>query len=68
MLASIEKQGNISFVKLTVNTLDAGNEKRFRVEIISHLDPNANVVLAGAIAYGTAAFLARPIRFNPERE
>ena len=45
MLATIEQQGDTSLVKIMADTLDAGNEKRFRKEVISNLDPGSNVVM-----------------------
>jgi anti-sigma B factor antagonist len=45
MLATIEKRENTTLVRITADTLDAGNEKRFRKEVISRLEPEANVVL-----------------------
>jgi len=45
MLATIERQNNITLVTITADTLDDGNEKSFRKEVISSLDPGANVVL-----------------------
>ena len=45
MLATIEQQNNITLVKITADALDDGNEKHFRKEVISSLEPGANVVL-----------------------
>jgi phosphoserine phosphatase RsbU/P len=45
MLARIEAIGNVTAVRVTVDALDAGNEKRFRKEVISVLEPNSRVVL-----------------------
>ncbi len=45
MLATMETRGDATVVKVTVDTLDAGNEKRFKKEVISALEPNSKVVL-----------------------
>ena len=45
MLATIEQQNNITLVTINTDTLDDGNEKHFRQEVISNLDPGVNVVV-----------------------
>jgi phosphoserine phosphatase RsbU/P len=45
MLAMIEKIGDVTAVRVKVGALDAGNEKRFKKEVISALEPNSQVVL-----------------------
>ena len=45
MLAMIEKIGDVTVVRVALDTLDAGNEKRFKKEVISALEPNSKVVL-----------------------
>jgi phosphoserine phosphatase RsbU/P len=45
MLATIEKSGDATIIQVAVDTLDAGNEKRFKKEVVSALEPNARVVL-----------------------
>ena len=45
MLATIEKIGDVTVVKVALDTLDAGNEKRFKKEVISALEPKSRVIL-----------------------
>ena len=45
MLARIDQQDGITLVTISADTLDAGNEKIFRKEVISNLEPGTNVVL-----------------------
>ncbi len=45
MLAMIEKIGDVTVVRVALDTLDAGNEKRFKKEVISALEPHSKVVL-----------------------
>ena len=45
MLAIIEKSGDVTIVKMNLDALDSGNEKRFKKEVISTLEPNSKVVL-----------------------
>ena len=45
MLATIEKSGDVTIIKMNLDILDAGNEKRFKKEVISALEPNLKVIL-----------------------
>ncbi len=45
MMATIEKSGEITIVTIAIDTLDSGNEKRFKKEVIPILEPNSKVVL-----------------------
>jgi anti-anti-sigma factor len=45
MMATTEKSGDVTIVKIAVDALDSGNEKRFKKEVIPILEPNSKVVL-----------------------
>jgi anti-anti-sigma factor len=45
MMATIEKSGDITIVTLAIDTLDSGNEKRFKKEVIPIFEPNSKVIL-----------------------
>jgi phosphoserine phosphatase RsbU/P len=45
MLARIEKIDDVTVIRVALDTLDAGNEKRFKNEVISVLEPKSKVVL-----------------------
>jgi phosphoserine phosphatase RsbU/P len=45
MLAMIEQSGDVTIIRIAIDTLDAGNEKRFKKEVISSLGPNSKVIL-----------------------
>jgi len=45
MMATIDKIGDVTVVRIAVDTLDSGNEKRFKKEVIPILEPNSKVIL-----------------------
>lgn len=45
MLATIEKRNAVTVVKLALDTLDASNEKRFKTEVVSRLEPGSKTIL-----------------------
>jgi phosphoserine phosphatase RsbU/P len=45
MLATIEPSGDVTIIRIASDTLDAGNEKRFKKEVVSSLGPNSKVIL-----------------------
>ncbi len=45
MMATTEKSGDVTVVRIAVDTLDSSNEKRFKKEVIPILEPNSKVIL-----------------------
>lgn len=45
MMVTKEKHGDVTVLHVALDTLDAGNEKRFKKEVISQLEPYSKVVL-----------------------
>jgi anti-anti-sigma factor len=45
MMATIEKSGEVTIVEIAIESLNSGNEKRFKKEVIPILLPNSKVVL-----------------------
>lgn len=45
MMVTKEKHGSVTVLRIALDTLDAGNEKRFKKEVVSQLEPSSKVIL-----------------------